>query len=589
MNPIILHAGFLQMALFPDDGTVRYIMAGEHELLRGINAPVRDQAWATVRPQISELKVEQGENSFHVTFVAHCRNGVVDFRWKAELTGSADGVVTFDFDGQALKSFLRNRIGFCILHQAELQGTSCAVEHTDGKIERGHFPTAIKTGSPFVDIRAITHPVAEGLTAEVRMEGDTFEMEDQRNWTDASFKTFCTPLSQPRPILVEKDTRIHQRVTLRVIGRIPPPSVGFTPPWKAPEIAQVSVGSLLHHNVPALGIVWNEKNPDAAVVSSLRPLKLSHLRINLWLNDPAHVALLRSAADAATELDTALELAVFAADNPVDQFQRLRAELAALAPIPRIARWLVFHEAKDSTQPATLAAARDTLGGTAYAAPMGGGSASDSFTELNYNPSIAKVADFTVHACNPQVHAFDEASIIETHAIQGLTARSARILSDGRPVVISPITLTRRWRVNDAGAPTGLPANLMPYQTDPRHTSGFNAAWMLGSLSALAREGVASATYFETVGDNGLFSAGGASRPILDVFAVMSSLAGARVVETESSHPLHVSALALNSGSQRVLLLANLRGAPQLVRVSGAWGDRTVQIAAYGIASVTFP
>ena len=29
--------------------------------------------------------------------------------------------------------------------------------------------------------------------------GDVFEMEDQRNWTDASFKTYCTPLRQPFP------------------------------------------------------------------------------------------------------------------------------------------------------------------------------------------------------------------------------------------------------------------------------------------------------------------------------------------------------------------------------------------------------
>lgn len=28
-------------------------------------------------------------------------------------------------------------------------------------------------------------------------EGDVFEMEDQRNWTDASYKTYCTPWGCP--------------------------------------------------------------------------------------------------------------------------------------------------------------------------------------------------------------------------------------------------------------------------------------------------------------------------------------------------------------------------------------------------------
>ncbi len=31
------------------------------------------------------------------------------------------------------------------------------------------------------------------------MEGDTYEMEDQRNWTDASYKTYVRPLAYPGP------------------------------------------------------------------------------------------------------------------------------------------------------------------------------------------------------------------------------------------------------------------------------------------------------------------------------------------------------------------------------------------------------
>ena len=36
------------------------------------------------------------------------------------------------------------------------------------------------------------------------MEGDAFEMEDQRNWADASFKTYVRPLSKPRPYVIAK-------------------------------------------------------------------------------------------------------------------------------------------------------------------------------------------------------------------------------------------------------------------------------------------------------------------------------------------------------------------------------------------------
>ena len=34
------------------------------------------------------------------------------------------------------------------------------------------------------------------------MKGDAFEMEDQRNWADASFKTYVRPLPKPRPYVI---------------------------------------------------------------------------------------------------------------------------------------------------------------------------------------------------------------------------------------------------------------------------------------------------------------------------------------------------------------------------------------------------
>jgi hypothetical protein len=66
-------------------------------------------------------------------------------------------------------------------------------------VEHGQFPELIAPHAPFKDMRAIAHAVTSDLWAEVRFAGDLFEMEDQRNWTDASYKTFCTPLAQPYP------------------------------------------------------------------------------------------------------------------------------------------------------------------------------------------------------------------------------------------------------------------------------------------------------------------------------------------------------------------------------------------------------
>ena len=80
------------------------------------------------------------------------------------------------------------------------------------------FPELIDPVQPFMDLRALTHAFAPGLAVTCRMEGDTFEMEDQRNWTDASYKTYVRPLALPWPYTLAAGERLRQRVALSVVA-----------------------------------------------------------------------------------------------------------------------------------------------------------------------------------------------------------------------------------------------------------------------------------------------------------------------------------------------------------------------------------
>ena len=55
------------------------------------------------------------------------------------------------------------------------------------------------------------------------MEGDAFETEDHRNWTDASFKTYVRPLALPWPYVLPKGKPVTQSVTLSFSGKLPRP------------------------------------------------------------------------------------------------------------------------------------------------------------------------------------------------------------------------------------------------------------------------------------------------------------------------------------------------------------------------------
>ena len=218
---IPLQAGPITMVFDADNVFLRYVRVGSHEVLRGINAPIRNQNWATIAPKVSNLRVMNYGDNFKVTFAVACQRADIDFRWKGSISGNAKGVIEFTFDGEAHSTFKRNRIGFCVLHGPSAAGRPWLLETVDGKKSKGRFPKFISPHQPAKKLRAITHEVATGIHARVEFEGEVFEMEDQRNWTDASFKTYCTPLEIPYPVEVPKGTKISQKIRISLDGNLP--------------------------------------------------------------------------------------------------------------------------------------------------------------------------------------------------------------------------------------------------------------------------------------------------------------------------------------------------------------------------------
>src|SRR5690606_37304554 len=147
------------------------------------------------------------------------------------IKGGADGRVSFRITGHAIEEVITTRAGFCILHPASAAGLPCSVRHSDGSVEDTAFPDKIAQHQPLFDVSAITHQPAPGLRVTVEMAGDVFETEDQRNWTDASFKTYCRPLSKPYPYTLEKGSSFEQEMVVTVAT--PAGAKPSTPPSEA--------------------------------------------------------------------------------------------------------------------------------------------------------------------------------------------------------------------------------------------------------------------------------------------------------------------------------------------------------------------
>src|SRR5690606_21576822 len=172
-------------------------------------------------------------------------------------------------------------------------------------------------------------------------------------------------------------------------------------------------------------------------------------------------------------------------------------------------------------------------------------------------------ADLLCYSINPQVHAFDHRSLVETLEVQATTVESARGFAAGAAIAVSPITLKPRFNPNATRPEPEPPPGHLPPPVDPRQMSLFGAAWTLGSLKYLSEAGAQSLTYYETCGWRGILQGlwapplphqfparAGEVFPLYHVLCDVTEMKGAQVLQTTSTHPLRVVGMALHRDRQ---------------------------------------
>jgi hypothetical protein len=213
------------------------------------------------------------------------------------------------------------------------------------------------------------------------------------------------------------------------------------------------------------------------------------------------------------------------------------------------------------------------------------GGTNANFCELNRFRPAGSPQDGIVYSINPQIHAFDELSLAENIAGQAETVRTAHTYSDGRPVIVSPVTFKQRFNAVAAGEQPEPVSGVLPPQVDPRQMSLFGAGWTVGSLHRLIESGVAAATYFETTGWRGVIQGdepppipeqfparAGMIFPLYHVFADLADWKNGQLIPSQSSDPLAVETLAVIDESRLHLLVANLTPHPQTVSMRALFG-----------------
>jgi hypothetical protein len=588
----ILTAGPMSVEL--DGGQLRYLTVRGVEVLRAVAFLVRDENWGTYTPTINGLHVEQRADGFAVRYHAVCRRPGQEISFDASIDGRADGSLTFGATAVPQTDFLTARTGFVILHPLKgVVGQAVDVEHVDGTTRAAIFPELVDPVQPFLDIRALTHEVLPGLKATVHFAGDTWEMEDHRNWTDASFKTYVRPLALPWPYTLKAGEPVTQSVTVTLTGR----ASGGGESGKPATVA-VTLGEATRATLPPLGLGMPAEEIDHAL-THLHWLRLAAPRFLQAQIDPRarhDVEVLRGYRALSEQVGApcVLEIVVESVKDYRDELHRLagmvrQAGLSlsaiALCPVGDL-KSVLPGGARTPAPPldGLYGAARETFPGVR----LGGGMFS-FFTELNRKRPPAHLLDFVMNTTCPIVHAADDRSAMETLEALPYQVTTARSFIGGTPYRVGPSSIG--CRDNPHGATfTPNPNNerVCLVRMDPRQRGCFGAAWALGYVATLARTDVEAISLAAPTGPLGIIYRrtdyaqpwydslpGPAVYPVYHVIRGLARGVGSQLVAADSSDPARVVALAYRSQRRTVIWLANLTADPQKVSLRGAHGPMT--------------
>lgn len=443
---------------FTRDGTdLRTLTWRGHEVLRRLFVALRDTSWGTVPARIRELDASRsGALTWRGDFAEAGFPLVV--HGLLRLDGS---VLTCEITARAVQDVEFNRFGICLLHPLSLAGARTRHRDEDGNWHRAALPELIAPQplvdggpSPFLGPFDVLE-IQGRQRCRLECEGDLFELEDQRNWTDASFKTYSTPLALPRPQRLRAGERVRQRI--RVLMEESPP---------------VPVGALVTQqpgSVDALAELVDFARVEVRAATGQDLRRARHLLLPLLARLPVElVALLEDESD-------------------LPRMQSMLEETrGSTHPVLRVlvhAAHGASGTASETTPPALLARAREVLDDGAPPAdrmPVGGGTLWNLCELQRHRIDHLEAVCLSV---TPTVHAEDRTSILETvEPLPSVLATVRHVAPPGATIHVGPLQHAERTLDSIARGAGGMPpaAGVVP------------AEWTERTILALAAAGADS-------------------------------------------------------------------------------------------------
>ena len=467
-----------------------------HEVWHGVEFLLRDAGWGTPETVLDEEKLQIDAEGFVLDLKAHipCSADDISGDWGPEarlsldmhVRGDAQGQLHFSVQATPSHELRVNRCGWVLMHSLSLAGCAVQVFHVDGRVTSSQFPQEVPAWPPFTNVNGIRHEYAPGCWAQAELTGEDYEVEDQRNNADASFKTYSRSNWMPRPYVLHQHQSWRREVHLRLenVAAVLPPRPDLNiPPNSVIEITKPDVAGRMR-----LGLAIT---PTATHQSSAELMKLltrwrpDFLHLTLWTYSDINAVAwpqLRCMLDAASA-QLRIDLCVhgdWSADDAV------------------AAQQLAQAMAQSDVRPSEVAAlpcgehAVACLRGLFPWASVGGGTP-HFFAQLN-RLERSGGEDFMAFTVCPIVHSADDTTVMR--GLQSLPSMlaTARRRHPGREWHLGPSGLGAR--ASPLGRqPVSDGLRRVPLASiDPRSRGLFGAAWLIGHMAGAAQAGVSALT-----------------------------------------------------------------------------------------------
>jgi hypothetical protein len=472
-----MRVGDVGLDLAPEG--LRNVTFRGQRLVAEIYPALRRPDWSTQRPAVVSEHVELGETSAELVRVVED----VDVRSVLRVSIS-DGVLHLDSTVQALRRVALNRWGLNVCLDAsdwaesvvDVDGVpsrlpkDVAPQQEIGGVLQGLFPPGER----------LSFTRDDGAAVVLRSTGLRLEAEDQRNWTDPTFKIYSGSLADPRPVTIAAGARRTQSLSVQLEAGTPARARMSAPAWQRVAL-------------PELGVQANDVELQEGDSRLLDILGVDRVRLDV----ESHVRVAPPLGQAEVP---ELEVAVLLGELDEEGGAAVDCSGRRLpGPLPVGSRVLVHGEGRRSTGAAEADACAAALAPGSVGLEVVPGTDA-YFTDVNRDrPLIGGRVSFSIV---PTVHTADSETLFRSLREQARVVRQARSTLAAR-VHVSPITLRLR------GDPEGQHTASHRRRVDQVHLDRRiheleGAAWTVGSIHAVADGGAESGTWHELLGERGL-------------------------------------------------------------------------------------